>query len=369
MSLLNMVVNPSLYPVITEVLIAWYRCQARDLPWRRTHDPYAIWVSEIMLQQTQVKTVLPYYARFMADYPTVHALANAHLDEVLKHWEGLGYYARCRNMHKAAKQIMQSHAGVFPQTITAAMALPGVGQSTAGAILTFAYGQAHPILDGNVKRVLSRLFALTGTDATWTRQLWAMSLALVNATPDVYHLNQALMELGATHCSRSNPNCLLCPLQAHCLARLQGRQDQLPQRVSRKPIPHYSIGGAVIWHQGRVLIQQRAPEGLLGGLWEFPGGKQEPGETIEHTVHREIMEELGLTITLGQAYTPVPHAFTHFKITLHLFDAQCVQPDPKPQTDLPHQWVLPTALGQFAFPRSNHPVIQQLLQKHGLAVV
>jgi A/G-specific adenine glycosylase len=355
------------YTAIASRLITWYRYDHRDLPWRNTHDPYAIWVSEVMLQQTQVATVLLYYHRFMALFPTVEALATAHLDTVLKQWEGLGYYTRCRNLHKAAQTIMAQHAGQFPTTMAAIEALPGIGRSTAGAIATFAFNNPQPILDGNVKRVLSRLFAEPGTDAAWLNRLWEHSARLVTSTQDAYTLNQALMELGATHCSRTQPNCLLCPVNTLCQAHAQGITNDLPERVIRKATPHFTIAGAVIWKAGQVYIQQRPPDGLLGGLWEFPGGKQEPDETLPNTVLREVLEETGMHITVGQPFAPVHHAYSHFKITLHLYNADWVSGESTCQQS--YQWVLPHDLDQYAFPKANKVIVEQLMLQAALPVV
>jgi A/G-specific adenine glycosylase len=352
------------YSIVTHALIAWYKACGRVLPWRQTHDPYAVWVSEVMLQQTQVTTVLPYYARFLQQFPTVQALAAAPLAAVLKQWEGLGYYTRGRNLHKAAQQIVSEHNGVFPGEFEAVMALPGVGRSTAGAILTFAFSpvdksKAHPILDGNVKRVLARLFCIDGTGPALEKALWPLAQALVDAAEDVYSLNQALMELGATHCKRSDPHCLLCPLKAHCQAYATSQTGIYPHKVKRPPTPHYAIAGAVIWKNNQVYIQQRPESGLLGGLWEFPGGKQEADETLEQTAVREVQEETGMTIKLGNAFTPIDHAYTHFKITLHMFNATWLSGDAN--TNQPFVWVNPAQLNDYAFPKANGVIVKALM--------
>jgi A/G-specific adenine glycosylase len=358
----NALPDSSPYGVLAHTLSAWYANHQRNLPWRHTQDPYAIWVSEVMLQQTQVATVLPYYQRFMQQYPTVDHLAQAPLDAVLKQWEGLGYYTRCRNMHKAAVHIMQHLHGQFPSTFEGVQALPGVGRSTAGAIMTFAHQQPYPILDGNVKRVLARVFALSGTNTAYVNQLWAHATLLVQACQSAtvaYQLNQGLMELGATHCSRTQPQCLLCPLMALCQAHAHGLTDVLPVKLVRKPVPHYTIAGAVIEKNGLIYVQQRPAEGLLGGLWEFPGGKQEPHESITDAVHREVLEETGMHIGQLQPLVPVDHAYTHFRITLHMFKAQWVAG--KPQTEgQPFQWLPLGQLRQLAFPKANVLVLDQL---------
>ncbi|MGE0199909.1 MAG: A/G-specific adenine glycosylase [Candidatus Melainabacteria bacterium] len=354
-------------PAFAADLITWYQAHQRDLPWRHTREPYAIWLSEIMLQQTQVTTVLDYYRRFLAQFPTIADLAAAPEDTVLKAWEGLGYYSRCRNLHKTARIVATDYQGHFPDTLAAVEALPGIGRSTAGAILTFAFGQRHPLLDGNVKRVLSRLYNIDSdiTTSATNQRLWTLSEQLLADADDPWAFNQGIMELGATVCLPREPRCLVCPVARHCTARAEGTQLERPVKPKRKPSPHYTIGVGVIWHPDpgnpRVLIQQRPADGLLGGLWEFPGGKQEAGETLPETVARELKEELGLSVDVGPGILSVKHAYTHFKITLHAF--HCHLPDgseSQPATALPWQWVHPDELNQFAFPKANKKVLEAL---------
>ncbi len=354
---------PEFYQGFAARLIAWYQEHHRDLPWRRTRDPYHIWLSEIMLQQTQVKTVLDYYRRFLEKYPTVGDLAAAPLTDVLKLWEGLGYYARCRNLHKAAGIIVQDYGGQFPQTLEAVEKLPGIGRSTAGAILTFAAGQRHPLLDGNVKRVLSRVFDIDQdiAQAGPTRHLWQQSTDLLDAAEDPYAFNQGIMELGALLCLPQNPRCMLCPVQTSCQAFARGTQAERPVKAARKALPHHVIAVGVLWHEGRVFIQQRPAEGLLGGLWEFPGGKQEAGESLQETVRREIREELGLDVAVEDPICTVKHAYTHFRITLHAFHCRAQGGEPRPSACQQWQWVSPGQLEEFAFPKANKTVLEAVL--------
>lgn len=347
-----------------QALEHWYHQTARDLPWRHTRDAYEIWLSEIMLQQTQVATVIPYYQRFLQKYPTVHDLANAPEGDVLKLWEGLGYYARCRNLHKAAKIVSTQYNGEFPDTLEGMASLPGIGQSTAGAILTFAKGQRHPLLDGNVKRVLSRLYNVDQdvANSAVVKLMWQQSEMLLSGSNDPFTFNQAIMELGATLCTPKNPQCLICPVGQFCDAVKTGTQHERPVKAAKKATPHHHIGAAVIWNKdGRILIQQRPKEGLLGGLWEFPGGKQEPNETLQDTVHREIKEELGLTLQLFDKVAEVKHAYSHFKITLHAYHALLLKGTPKPTAADDWQWVSPEQLRDFAFPKANIKVIDAVL--------
>lgn len=346
----------------SEDLITWYNANGRNLPWRNTSDPYHIWLSEVMLQQTQVATVIDYYHRFLETFPTIKDLANAPEDKVLKMWEGLGYYARCRNLHKTAKIVSENYKGKFPKTLDDVESLAGIGKSTAGAILTFSYGQRHPLLDGNVKRVLSRLFDIEDdiTKSATIKTMWQLSEDLLSPASDPYAFNQGIMELGATICLPKQPRCLVCPVQKHCSALKAGTQLDRPVQPKKKATPHYDIGVGVIWKDGKILIQQRPKEGLLGGLWEFPGGKQEDKETIEDTVQREISEELGIKINLKDKIASVKHAYTHFKITLHAYHCDWISGTPTPTACDAWQWVDPQDLDQFAFPKANIKILEKL---------
>lgn len=350
-------------PTIQEALLTWYRQNARPLPWRETSEPYSIWLSEIMLQQTQVSTVLPYYERFLRRFPSIEALSKAEQGDVLKLWEGLGYYSRARNLHKAAKKIMDEHNGRFPDNLEMVQALPGIGRSTAGAIMTFAFGQPHPILDGNVKRVLARVEAWDKpTQATESqKKLWRVSESLLPDKPDsAYDFNQALMELGATLCSPRQPQCKPCPLNSFCQGYQRGLQNDLPVKAPRKTTPHYTIAVGMVWRDNRMLIALRPEEGLLGGLWEFPGGKVKEGESIEACVHREIMEETGLKVLVEDKIAQVRHAYTHFKITLHAFHCRYVSGNASPRASQELRWVTMDELKNYAFPKANNKILDVL---------
>ncbi|NEQ30552.1 MAG: A/G-specific adenine glycosylase [Leptolyngbya sp. SIO4C5] len=341
-------------------LLDWYAQFGRDLPWRRSRDPYVIWISEIMLQQTQVKTVLPYYQRWLQQFPTVEALAAADQQTVLKAWQGLGYYARARNLHRAAQAVVQQHQGQFPRQLAAAIALPGIGRTTAGGILSAAFNQAVPILDGNVKRVLARLIALPQPPSKALDRLWSLSATLLDPQQP-RDFNQALMDLGATLCTRHSPACLLCPWQRHCAAYNQNVQSELPMSESRPPLPHKFIGVAVIRNdQGQILIDRRRQEGLLGGMWEFPGGKVEPEETIEACIKREIKEELDIEIEVGDRLIVVEHAYTHFKVTLNVHHCRHLSGEPQPLECDEIRWVTLDEIDQYPFPSANVQIIDAL---------
>ncbi len=351
------------YGLLTRKALDWYANAGRDLPWRHSCDPYAIWVSEIMLQQTQVKTVIPYYHRWLTQFPTVEHLALADLQQVLKAWEGLGYYSRARNLHRAAQEIIQHRCGVFPRQLEDVLALPGIGRTTAGGILSAAFNQPVAILDGNVKRVLARLVALPVPPTKATKQLWQLSEALLDREHP-REFNQALMDLGATVCTPKNPDCNSCPWTPHCQAYNLGIQSQLPMRETSSPLPHKTIGVAVIWNQqGQILIDRRRAQGLLGGLWEFPGGKIEFGETIEECIKREIKEELGIEIEVGDRLISIDHAYSHFRVTLTVHHCRHLTGVPQPIECDEVRWVTLDELDQFPFPKANIQIIAALRQK------
>ena len=351
-----------------QALLAWYSQVGRDLPWRHCREPYRIWVSEIMLQQTQVKTVIPYYHRWLEQFPTLEQLAQANLQQVLKAWEGLGYYSRARNLHRAAQKIVQEYGGVFPSQLEEVLALPGIGLTTAGGILSAAFNQPVAILDGNVKRVLARLVALPVPPAKATKQLWQLSEALLD-TEHPREFNQALMDLGATVCTPKNPDCSRCPWMSNCQAYNLGIQSQLPMRETSSPLPHKLIGVAVIWNeQGHILIDRRRPDGLLGGLWEFPGGKIEPDETVEDCIKREIKEELGIEIEVGDRLITIEHAYTHFRVTLTVHHCRYVSGVPQPIECDEVRWVTLDEIDQFPFPKANTQIIAALRQNAQLGI-
>jgi A/G-specific adenine glycosylase len=303
-------------------LLRWFKKNKRDLPWRKTADPYAIWVSEIMLQQTQVTTVLPYYQRFLKSFPTVRHLARADLSGVLKIWEGLGYYSRARNLHRASQMVLNHFHRRIPDTPEDLVSLPGIGRSTAGAILSFAFNMDAAILDGNARRVLSRLFAVSASSEKRKTEntLWQISDSLI---PKGFSnpFNQALMDLGSMICTPRDPSCTECPLRGHCKGRRSGKPERFPLKIPKKKIPHVEAVCAVIWKKRRVLLNQRPPSGLLGGLWEFPNwmieGKQR--SRLRSRLRNTIKKEMGLNVEVKESIGTFRHTFSHFKLTLHVY--------------------------------------------------
>ncbi len=346
-------------------LLAWYDQTGTELPWRGARDPYHVWLSEIMLQQTQIETVKPYYARFLAAYSTVEALAAAPLDDVLKHWEGLGYYSRARNLRRAAGQIA-THG--FPDTVEGLQALPGIGRYTAGAIASIAFGVRAPVLDGNVIRVFARLLDLPDdvAQASTKAKLWQIAERWL-PTDRVGDYNQALMDLGRLICKPRAPLCSDCPIREYCSAYQQGTQDERPVKATRARTPHYDVAAGIIWNErGEVLIAQRPLEGLLGGLWEFPGGKQEAGETLPECLRRELREELAIEVEVGELFTKVRHGFTHFRITLHAFTCRYLGGEPQALGVRAWAWVTPDRFDAYSFGKADRQVIAALRARGGM---
>ena len=356
-------IRPGTARIIVEELMAWFEQHARDLPWRRDRTPYRVWVSEVMLQQTRVDTVIPYYELFLERFPTVEALAGASLEDVLRIWEGLGYYARARHLYSAAQELVRCNAGELPGCFDALKALPGVGPYTAGAIVSIAFGEAVPAVDGNAQRVLCRLFGIPDdvTRSATKRKLRALAAQLLpRERPG--HFNEALIELGATVCTPRRPSCGNCPLRELCRAYAENRQEALPTRRGRRGVPHYDVAAAVtVCSDGAVLVAQRNVDDMLGGLWEFPGGKREAGETLPQCLIREMVEELGVTVEVGQPLTVVEHAYTHFRITLHAFWCRLAEGEPRCLDCAAVQWVMPEDLCKMPMSVADRKVAQAML--------
>jgi A/G-specific adenine glycosylase len=353
--------EPAMAPVsdkwaagVRRELLAWYAVHLRPLPWRATTDPYRIWVAEVMLQQTQVNTAIPFYQAFLKRFADVRSLARADLQTVLKAWEGLGYYARARNLHRAAALVAERYAGRVPDNWPELRALPGIGDYIAAAILSMAFGRAFAVVDGNVKRVLSRLRCIdqpvNHASAHKVFQVHATGLLDIQQPG---RFNQALMELGALVCRPGKPLCLDCPVGHACCAFKNERVTEFPRKEKTKPIPELHIAVGVVMKKGRLLIARRRPQGLLGGLWEFPGGKIRPDEDPQTACIREIKEETNLTVSIARQLTHVKHAYTHFKIQADVYLCHYVGGRVKLNGPMAHRWIVPSALDRFAFPKAN----------------
>ena len=321
-------------------LLDWYDGARRDLPWRRTRDPYAIWISETMLQQTRVETVIPYWERFLARFPNVEALATADQDAVYDHWAGLGYYSRARNLHAAAKQIVADHAGSLPEEADQLRELPGIGRYTAGAVASIAFERPEPVVDGNVVRVLARWLGIRRDvgDKEIAARIWEEATALARGERPG-DLNQAVMELGATVCTPRSPRCDDCPLARSCDARRVGDTETLP--IKEKKVKVRRVRGVAVWlaRRDRVLAVKREAGGLLGGLWELPGGDLEPREKPEPGAVRLLGEQLGVEPGGVRRAGSVSHTFTHRELTLHLLRAELDGGRIRPKGLREHRWL------------------------------
>ena len=360
---------------IAEALLGWWEIDGRrnpdQKPWMITRagswpspgedlDPYGILIAEVMLQQTQLAVALPYWQRWMAAFPTVETLAAASLDQLRLQWQGLGYYARVRRLHEAA-QLLAAHP--WPKTIDPWLALPGIGRTTAGGILSSAFNVPVPILDGNVKRLLARLQAHSRPPARDQALFWGLSESLLHRERP-RDFNQALMDLGATVCKSRQPDCVHCPWAGSCAAYAAGDPTRWPIVEVSKPLPFNVIGvGVVINKEEAVLIDQRLEEGPLGGLWEFPGGKQEPEESIEDCIRRELREELAIEVEIGEELITVDHAYSHKKLRFVVHLCFCSSGEPQPLASQQVRWVKPSDLRNYPFPAANARIIDALLNR------
>jgi A/G-specific adenine glycosylase len=347
------------------LLLTWYKSNARSLPWRGHPDPYAVWISEIMLQQTRVETVIPYFMRWMEQFASIEALAASSEQDVLNAWEGLGYYSRARSILKAARMVIEQFGGVLPRTRAELQKLPGLGRYTAAAISSIAFGQDEVVLDGNVKRVLSRCFNISEAIDTPTGEkvLWQKAEELLpHGSAGDY--NQAVMDLGAMICTPRAPACEKCPAASICAAKALGLQERLPVVTEKKPIPHYLVAAAVIHRGEKVLIARRPSKGLLGGLWEFPGGKVESGETLPEALRREIREELAAEIAVGDEIGMYKHAYTHFRVTLHAFESTLTGGEPVALEASELAWVEPEKLGEYPMGKIDRMISNDLANIH-----
>jgi A/G-specific adenine glycosylase len=367
-----------LAPELRRLLLSWWQEHGRHtIPWKlhadgrppadgEGLDPYGVLVAEVMLQQTQLQVVLPYWWRWMERFPCLEALAAAQEHDLLLLWQGLGYYSRARRLQQGARLLLGAaplSADPWPRDLAGWLALPGIGRSTAGSILSSAFDRPHPILDGNVKRVLARLIASPRPPALELNGLWQLSELLLDPQrPRAF--NQALMDLGATVCTPRNPRCGICPWQGHCAAYAAGDPAAYPVKDAPRELPFQVIGVGVVRNAaGEVLIDQRLNEGLLGGLWEFPGGKQEPGEPIAETIRRELEEELAIAVEVGEELIVVEHAYSHKRLRFVVHLCTWLSGEPQPLASQQVRWVRPDQLGEFPFPAANARIIAALLER------
>jgi len=376
----------ALAPELSQSLLAWWEIHGRKDPalkpwmftkegrWPEPHEHLNVlecWIAEVMLQQTQLQVALPYWERWMEAFPSLERLAEAREHDVLLLWQGLGYYSRARRLLSGAKPLLDQIAPAsstrllaWPKDLDCWMGLPGIGRTTAAGILSSAFNSPLAILDGNVRRVLARLQAHPRPPARDQALCWQWSEALVAAVPSrARDLNQALMDLGATVCTPHSPNCGVCPWQKHCAAYAAGDVGRYPVKDTPRAVPFQVIGvGVVLNEAGEVLIDQRLNEGLLGGLWEFPGGKQEQGELIVETISRELREELAIEVAVGEELISVEHAYSHKKLRFVVHLCQWISGEPQPLASQQVRWVSPQCLADYPFPAANAKIIAALLK-------
>ena len=367
---------------IQNSLLEWFKGNGRYwIPWKLKKDgsipqlgesisPYGIWIAEVMLQQTQLKVVIPYWEKWMKVFPTLTSLAEADLESVLMVWQGLGYYSRANRIYESSKILFElvgknldQHPHSWPNQIDQWMSLPGIGRSTAGSIISSAFDLPTPILDGNVKRIFSRLLAIESKSIKDDKKFWEFSSLLIS-TLCPRDLNQALMDLGATICTPKKPSCSSCPLQKFCVSNTKYDPHDFPKKKMTKIKPFQEIGiGLVFNKKGELLIDQRLESSSMGGMWEFPGGKKIPNESIEKTIERELQEELGIVVTVGEKLLSFEHAYTHKKLYFTVHICTWISGQPKPLASQKLLWVSPDKLFDFPFPAANTKIISEL-HKH-----
>ncbi|MBK98683.1 MAG: A/G-specific adenine glycosylase [Balneola sp.] len=352
-----------------EGLLSWFDINKRSMPWRDSKDPYAIWVSEIMLQQTRVNQALPFFNRFMKAFPSLQHLAAASTQQVLKQWEGLGYYSRARNIHKTAQLVIENYSGILPNDYEKLLSFPGIGPYTAAAIASIAFDLEYAVMDGNVIRTVTRFCGIEqDTRKIGTRKIVQQKIDQWIKGYPPSGFNQAMMELGAMICTPIRPACQSCPLAFKCVAYRSNKTEQIPYTSKKAKRPHQAISVAIILNdKGEVLIAQRPLDAMLGGLWEFPGGKQKNNETSLQALHREIKEELGIEVSVIEVFMSLNHAYSHFTITLSAYlcvlkPTETLQiPTAKASDQI--KWVSIQDLENYPFPKANKTITIALMKK------
>jgi A/G-specific adenine glycosylase len=341
-------------------LISWFEKNKRSLPWRQTRDPYKIWVSEIMLQQTTVNAVIPYYKRWIKRFPTIYHLAKAQRKTVLTYWQGLGYYRRAKHLHITAKIIVKDFHGKIPNNREVLRKLPGFGPYTTGAVLSIAFGEREAIIDANVRRVIMRILSIRGQANTTHDQKINRFLKTIMPQTKMSEFNQGLMELGALICQSKDVQCVKCPVRVHCKAYAKGIQELIPSTQKKKlKIKDVCVG--IIHNNNRFFIQKRPSSGLLADLWEFPGGQKEKGESLIATLKREIKEELGVNVTAAKIFLKTKHFYTQFSVNLYAFTCKV---EPWPKSNRIQKWVTLKAFERYPMPSGTCKIVEQLKIEH-----
>tara|TARA_Y100001934_G_C12385631_1_gene795462 strand:- start:10358 stop:11419 length:1062 start_codon:yes stop_codon:yes gene_type:complete len=342
---------------IGQNIISWYKIKRRDLPFRNTKNPYKIWISEVMLQQTQVQTVIPYYNKWVKKYPTILSIKDASEDDLLKMWEGLGFYQRCINFQNAVKIIIKKNKGRFPKKYNDFKSLPGVGEYTAGAVFSIAFNKPYPAIDTNAIRVTSRIIGIKKlTKFNRNRIKNFLDKILLLSSPNQF--NQGLMDLGAAICTPKNPKCHKCPISKFCKANFYKNPQFYPMKIKKKIKPHYIVVAGIIWRDEFFYIQKRRKDKMLGGLWEFPGGKVKKGENLFKALKREINEECGFIPIIKNKIGSIEHSYSHFSISFHCF--HCIEGKRKIKSDIFSKWITIKDINNFTFPKANHKIFSIL---------
>ena len=352
-------IKPTTSNSFTPELLYWYHHESYDFPWRNTNNPYFIWISEVMLQQTRVATVLPFYERWITVMPNIKAVADAHIDTLLKLWEGLGYYNRVRNFQKACILIIEKHKGLVPGNYDDFSALPGVGSYISSAVMSIAFRLRHPAVDGNAIRVASRMNCI--------KKHYPKSITQTNAFLNKHidpdnpgEFNQAIMDLGREICTLRNPSCLSCPVQKYCSSYVNNTVDKYPLTKNSLPKPVYHVAVGIIWKKDQILISKRKDSGLLAGLWEFPGGKVKQGENGTTCVVREALEELNVRIISETHIKQIKHTYSHFSIILDAYRCIYVGGAPRAIDCADFRWIYPSEIWRFAFPSASHKLFDKI---------
>ena len=341
----------------TSDLLFWYNQQNYNLPWRADQNPYKIWISEIMLQQTQVQTVIPYYLNWVQQYPTVEDLASAKIDDLLLIWQGLGYYKRVHNILSTANIIVKEYNGKFPQDYANLITLSGIGDYTASMILSIAFQESINVpIDGNIKRIMSRLYILP-LEATTLKNYKKHTIDYIDSSNPGDSI-QALMDLGREICKPMNPLCCDCPINTYCIANQKNLTDKFPIKIKKKSIPHYNISVGLIWHKNQFIISKRKKNQLLGGLWELPGGKRKIQENALQCLKREIKEELDITIVKPKEIGTIQHQYSHMKLSITLFVCDYKEGKAKSLASEEIKWIQYREKKDFAFPRATHKLFK-----------
>ena len=346
-------------------LLAWYDGRSCNLPWRNCNDPYKIYLSEVMLQQTRVGTVIPYYEKWILKFPTIQSVANATQEQILKQWEGLGYYSRARNFHKSCKNIVDNMSGIIPSNPEEFSKLPGVGPYISAAVMSIAFQRPLPAVDANAIRIAARMKMV---DIPYPKNLKIIVNYFENhiSIERPGDFNQAVMDLGRDICKSDSPHCTICPISQYCKALVNNSVDKFPIKVKPAKKPHYNIAVGIIWNKGKILISKRRENGLLGGLWEFPGGKIEKGENARNCIIREIKEELGVEIKPTSFLKQINHAYTHFSITMDAYSCEYLHGTPKALGCDNWKWINPEEIKLLPFPKANHKLFDKIFIKESI---